>query len=257
MGQLTTQNVLDDVDFAINNGFTAFEIGLDWTQNFDLRDNVIKEIRERAESADLFLITHTPWYLPTCSLIPEIQDAVFRVVSKSILLAEKVNSDRITIHPGFREMPGPAKDKNYEALISTLKKIVEFGKDHNVKVGLENFDANACVMCSKVEDLLRVVNSVDGLKVTLDIGHIFTTDVSPVDYYKRVKDFVIDVHVHDNDGNTDEHKCIGDGKIDFMSLFKEFKANNYSGPFILEVFPYDNILRGKERFLDIWKSLSC
>lgn len=253
MGQLTTQNILDDIDFAIKNDFTAFEIGLDWIQNFDLKDDVVKEIREKAESADLFLITHTPWYLPTASVIPEIQDAVFKVVSKGILLAEKVNSDRITVHPGFREMPKPAMDKCYEALISTLKKIVEFGKKHNVKIGLENLDKNGSLMCFEVEDLLRVVDSVEGLNITLDIGHTFTTDVSPTDYYKKVKDFVIDVHVHDNDGKVDEHKCIGDGKIDFKPIFQEFKANNYNGPFILEVFPYENILRGKERFLDIWK----
>jgi len=253
MGQLTTQNVLDDVDFAINNDFTAFEIGLDWIQNFNLKDKIIKEIKEKAESADLFLITHTPWYLPTASVIPEIQDAIFKVVSKDILLAEKVNSDRITIHPGYREMPKPAMDKCFEALISTMKKIVKFGEEHNVKVGLENLDKNDYLMCFEVKDLLRVVNAVEGLNVVLDIGHTFTTDFSPTDYYKEVKDFVIDVHVHDNDGKIDEHKCIGDGKIDFKSLFQKFKVNNYNGPFILELFPYKNILKGKERFLKIWK----
>lgn len=253
MGQLTTQNILDDIDFAINNGFTAFEIGLDWIQNFNLKDEIIKEICERTESADLFLITHTPWYLPTASVIPEIQDAVFKVISKSILLAEKVNSDRITIHPGYREMPKPAMDKCYEALINTLRKIVRFGKEHNVKVGLENLDKNGYLMCFEVRDLLRVINAVDDLHVVLDIGHTFTTNTSPVDYYKEVKNFVIDVHVHDNNGKVDEHKCIGEGKIDFKSLIQEFKLNKYNGPFIFELFPYENILKGKERFLKIWK----
>lgn len=251
MGQLATQNVLGDIDFAIQNGFTAFEIDLGWIQNFELKDKVVKEIRERAESADLFLITHTPWYLPTCTVVPEVQDAVFKVVSKGILLAEKAGSDRITIHPGFREMPAPALDKNYEGLINILKKVVTFAEENNVKVGLENLDRNDYTMCFEVQDLLRVADSVDGLNITLDIGHVFTTG-SPVDYYKKVKDFVIDVHVHDNDGKTDQHKCIGEGKIDFKPLVKEFKANNYHGPFILELFPYENILKGKERFLNFW-----
>jgi len=251
MGQLTTKNVLDDIDFAINNDFTAFEIDLGWLQNFDLKEKVAKQIKERSESTDLLLITHTPWYLPTCSVIPEVQDAVFKVISKGILFAEKINSDRITVHPGFREMPAPALDKNYEALINILRKIVKFGKEHNVKVGLENLDKNDYTMCFEVQDLLRVAECVDGLNVTFDIGHAFTVE-SPIDYYKKVKDFVIDVHVHDNDGKTDQHRCIGEGRIDFKSLLREFKASDYCGPFILELFPHINILKGKEKFLDIW-----
>lgn len=251
MAQLTTKNVLDDIDFAVDNEFTAFEIDLGWSQNFDLKEKVVKQIKERSESTDLFLITHTPWYLPTCSVIPEIQDAVFKVISKGILFAEKVNSDRITVHPGFREMPGPALDKNYDALINILKKIVKFGEEHNVKVGLENLDKNDYCMCFEAQDLLRAVECVDGLNITLDVGHAFTTGL-PIDYYKKVKSFVIDVHVHDNDGKTDQHKCIGEGKIDFKTLLKEFKSNNYHGPFILELFPHTNILRGKERFLNFW-----
>jgi len=36
---------------------------------------------------------------------------------------------------------------------------------------------------------------------------------------------------------------------------KEFKKNNYFGPFILEIFPYENILKGGDRFLKIWNSI--
>ncbi|MEM5836578.1 MAG: hypothetical protein QW451_03095 [Candidatus Aenigmatarchaeota archaeon] len=37
MGQLTTQNILDDLNFAVENGFDYFEIALDWEQNFNLK----------------------------------------------------------------------------------------------------------------------------------------------------------------------------------------------------------------------------
>lgn len=252
MGQLATENILDDLNFAVENGFDYFEIGLDWEQNFNLKPWTITQIKSISEKNDLSLIVHTAWYLPTSTIIPEIARVVIKIIKKGILLATKVNADRVTVHPGFKEMPKPASYKNYRALIRNLKEIVNFGKRMGVMIGLENFNKNPCLMCNKVNDLLEVVNSVDGLKVVFDVGHANTTGIGPVEYFKRVKEFVINMHVHDNKGEKDEHLLIGEGTIDFVTLLRECKNSKYYGPFILELFPNKNILEGKKRFLDFW-----
>ena len=48
----------------------------------------------------------------------------------AIVLADKVASDRLTIHPGYREMPDPALELTYSSLIDNLNKIVKNAKKY-------------------------------------------------------------------------------------------------------------------------------
>jgi sugar phosphate isomerase/epimerase len=252
MNLMTTKDIIDDIDFTIKNNFNAFEIDLDWEQNWNLRLETLKEIRIKSESNNIQLNVHTPWFLPTAAILPKIRNPVIKVLKKGIIFAKKVHSHQITVHPGYSE--SPIEEKNYGALIKTMKEVVKFGKNNDVMVGLEN-NAIPDYPCFYADDLLRVVNSVDGLRITLDVGHVNITQKPFKEYYKKIKDFVIDVHVHDNDGTSDQHRCIGDGRINFNSVLKELKKNDYKGPFILEIFPYENVIKGKKRFLKIWNSV--
>jgi len=252
MNQLTTKNVLTDLRFAAKHNFDWFEIDLDWKQNFNLKPETIRQIKKIAEESDVRLIVHAASPLPISTIIPEVRKAVFLNLKKAIALAQKVGADRLTIHPGFREMPGPAAKLSYKSLIKNLREVVRIGKQHNVTVCLENFNNNPFFLCFELEDFLRVLNSVRGLKATFDVGHANTTKTKPHNYFRVVKNFVMNMHVHDNNGMADEHKGIGEGNINFNKLFSECKNANYLGPFILEVFPYKNILRSRKLLLDLW-----
>ena len=253
MGQLSTEDILEDLAFAVKNGFDCFEIALDWKQNYYLTPKVIKKIREISIKHGIKLIVHTPYYLPTSTMLPEIKKGVIENVRKAIILARGVKSDKLTIHPGFQEMPGPAIRYCYDSLIDNLHKIVEIGQEHNVNICFENFDKP--LLCSELKDYLYVLNSVNGLMATLDVGHVNTTNIKPTEYLKKTRKFIMDIHIHDNNGKRDEHKCLGEGTIDFKEFFSECKKTNYYGPFILELFPYENIIEGRRRFLDHWGSI--
>lgn len=180
-------------------------------------------------------------------MLPEIRQGVIENVKKAIHLATRVNSDRITIHPGYREMPSvAANDLCIESLVDTLNQIMALNREFNVHICLENFEKNKIVLCGEVSELLKVVNSVQGLKVSLDVGHSNITEKEPWEFFVAVKYLVMNMHIHDNKGKIDEHKCPGEGEINFIRLFSECKKVEYCGPFILETFPYDKILKGKK-----------
>jgi len=251
-GQLNTRNVLDDINFAVKNNFNWFEIDLSWKQNYSFKPKTVKKIKEISEKNDLKLIVHTPYYLPTSTMIPEIKKGLIANVKKAIILAKKVGADRLTIHPGYREIPEPAINLCYKSLINNLKEIVKIGKDYKIKVCLENLDKNIYLLCSEIKEFSRVLNSVKGLFATLDVGHANTTSLKPFKYFINISNFVMDVHIHDNLGKIDEHRCLGEGNIDFIKFLKECKKTRYNGPFILEIFPYENILKGKKILIDLW-----
>jgi sugar phosphate isomerase/epimerase len=252
MNLMTTKNILDDVEFAIKNNFNAFGIGLDWEQNWNLKPQTIKKIKELSESNNIQLDIHSAYFLATSAIHPDIRKTVIKVLKYSIIIANKVDSHSITVHPGYRESIDDKK--NYDVLKETLKTVVKFGENYDVKVCLENH-AIPISPCFYVDDLLKVLKSVEGLKATLDIGHTNLTNISVAEYYKKIKDFVINVHVHDNDGTSDQHRCIGEGNINFNSALKEFKKNKYDGPFILEIFTYEKLIKSKEIFLRIWNEV--
>ncbi len=250
---LTTQDVLDDLGFAIANGFDWFELALDWKQNFNLTDKTLDAIRDSAEKNSIKLIVHTPFYLPTSALLPEIKKGVFEYVKNAVKLAAHINSDRMTFHCGWREMPGPNNDLCLDSLVKNLNQIVEIGKDHNVNICLENSPKYDLVLCDNLSDYRKVLEKVKGIKATLDVGHAHTSSNRPEEYFSAMKDFIMDIHIHDNMGKMDEHQCPGQGSLDFTKLLPVCKHSGYNGPFTLELFPHENILRGKEVFFDLWE----
>jgi sugar phosphate isomerase/epimerase len=252
MNQMTTKNVLDDLNFAAKNRFDWFELDLGWPQNHHLDSKTISKIKKISKENNIRLIIHTPWFLPTSSLIPEVKKAVFENVEKAILLAKKVGADRLTIHPGYREMPGVGINLCYDSLIENLKKVIVFANKYKINICLENFDKSPYLLGYKLNDYLLVLKSVPGLKTTLDVGHANTTESGVINFLKTLDKNILDMHIHDNNGKTDEHKCPGEGNVDFKKLFEECKKVNYCGPFIMEIFPYQNILKGREVLLKFW-----
>ena len=253
MGQLTPGGVLDDVSLELQRGEVFGIIALDWRQNQDLEEETVKEIKRLSEEHGLKLIVHTPFYLPTSTILPELKEGVLKNVRKALRLANDVGADRLTIHPGYREMPGPALDISYGALTSNLKDVAALGKEAGVAICLENFDNDDDLLCKEPAELLKVLGAVEGLKVTLDVGHAHTTSTDPEAYFGKVKDRLLDMHVHDNNGKADEHAGLGKGNIDFKRLFRACKDAGYHGPFILELFPYETILAGKKAVEELWK----
>jgi len=251
------QNILEDLNFAAKNRFDYYEIqGLG--VKFDIDPEIVKQVKRISKNNNISLNLHAIQFLPISSLIPEISRVALKLVKKEIILANKVGAKQITLHSGRRDMPKReiAVAKNFEILIKNLKKIVEFGKKYGIKIGLENSPNGAKRrVCVEAEDLLNVLNYVKGLGITFDVAHANTTNLKPIDYFKKVKDFVINIHIHDNDGKFDQHALIGEGNIDFKNFLKECKNFNYCGPFILEVFPYKNVLKCRERFLNIWNQI--
>ncbi len=249
--ELMSQNILSDLNFAIKNGFNCLEIGLNQKPNFNPSLKLSQQIKNISERNNLLLIVHVPYYLPTCTTISEISETVIKIIKREIILARRLGAKIITLHSGAIETN---PDKNFKALTESLKKIIRIGKEYQVKIGLEN-SWHLPGLCRSPEDLLRVTNSVKGLGITFDVGHANIQNVDLIKPFRRVRKFLANVHIHDNDGKTDQHAVIGEGSINFKGFLKECKNSNYYGPFILEMFPRKNALKGKEIFLNLWNQI--
>jgi len=253
VGLLSTKQIIDDIRFAIDNGFQWYELALDWPQNYEISEQQLSEIRETSSQNRLNLVIHTAYYLPIAVPIPEIQNAVVANLKTAINIATKVGSDRVTVHPGLQQLPASAASASIDALINNLHKAVDFGAKYGVHICLENFPKPGASLCANLMTYSQILNEIPNISATLDVGHVNTTNESPVEYLSTLKNVILDMHIHDNNGKTDEHKCLCEGTLDFYPLVKKCKEISFNGPFMLEIFPYEGILRGRDIFMKIWK----
>ena len=68
----------------------------------------------------------------------------------------------------------------------------------------------------------------------VDVGHNFIAG----DLYGQILKLgnkLKGLHLHDNNGEVDQHQAIGNGLIDWKQIMKELHEINFKGPLMLEV----------------------
>ena len=96
---------------------------------------------------------------------------------------------------------------------------------------LENMIALREYLCREPGELFGMVDGIEGIGVTIDIGHAHTVG--------RVREFLpflpraSHLHIHDNHGASDEHLAIGAGTIDW-DLVGPCIVRDYTGVAVVE-----------------------
>jgi sugar phosphate isomerase/epimerase len=66
----------------------------------------------------------------------------------------------------------------------------------------------------------------------LDTAHAFLHGLDLVEYYTHIRNFLIELHLHNNNGTSDQHLAISRGIIDY----REFLSQITPGiPIIMEI----------------------
>ena len=101
------------------------------------------------------------------------------------------------------------EQKLYNELgLSRLKRLVEYAKKLNIKIAFEN---------TKVKGYLEYVlkNITDSnVGICFDVGHYHAHFKDEFDF-EFFKDRIFAIHLHDNNGEKDEHLLPFDGNIDW------------------------------------------
>jgi sugar phosphate isomerase/epimerase len=119
-----------------------------------------------------------------------------------------------------------------------------------VNVMIENIP-NEISTLERIEEFKTVSNLPD-IGICYDTGHGLLQAAIPD--FKRIGT----MHVHDNNGEKDEHLWPFDGTLDWPGLIEKLVVANYSGPFMFEVRSEDASKGGevKSRLQDLWDEAS-
>lgn len=228
--------------------------------------NRIKKIKDFLSTSDMSTSIHAPYFSDAPNYPHELivdtarlYDTQSRLMEECIIMAEKLGSKVVVIHPGRIEMD---RKTSFGNMVSGLSRIAKIAEGRNVMLGLENKEGtdprNLCCFASELIEAMEQIGSPN-LRATFDIGHANLTcggDSSKMrNFVREIKDYVVHIHVHDNGGILTEkywgdlHGAPGAGAIDF-SVLKEL---DFNGIYNLEVFSIEDVRAGKEM---LWR-LKC
>ena len=186
--KLAITNIFEDIDrikgFAKQYKFQ----GIDWS--FDLEkipSTPLEEsrwVKKQALLAPFEVRYHCPFYrIDLGHDDPSKASEAGSIFRRIIRIVSKARGKYLTLHIGLGR--NSTEPLSWEATIDNLRRLVQFGADHSVKVCLENLAWGWTSKPNLFEKLVRK----SGAFVTLDIGHAYVCESVKTQQYK-VEDFV-------------------------------------------------------------------
>jgi sugar phosphate isomerase/epimerase len=212
-------------------GYLGWEIVADGRYSFD-NPEIVSRIDEIVQTTSLGITVHAPYAdLNLAALNDPIRRESIRQVCSCISVASRW-TDRVTVHPGYLSPVGKMMpDMAWKHQKSALEEIGTTAEEHSVLACLENMIGIKEFLCRMPEELVGMVDGIEGIGITIDIGHANTVG--------KVREFLpclrqaSHLHVHDNHGMSDEHLALGAGTIDW-DLVGGRVAQDYAGVLVVE-----------------------
>ena len=158
------------------------------------------------------------------------EDSILEILTTAESAAS-LNIDTITIHPGLTSMAVPyMEEKAVEKAKKSLSSIDRISAEYGVRIAVENMPSFPFMLGHTAEEMNDLIGMTN-LGFCLDIGHANTTGQID-ELIKTFRDRLVNVHIHDNNGEMDEHLTLGEGNIDFKRIIESLKG--YTGNFIIE-----------------------
>jgi sugar phosphate isomerase/epimerase len=144
----------------------------------------------------------------------------------------------MTFDPGFYRRPDNTMAYHADSTTQILELALERLAPLGIRVGLENWAINA-----HPDDFAQVAQRLDdpSLGILLDLGHLHIAlrarDVAPsAEAFVAALPLPIwEIHVHDNDGQRDQHRPLGWGTLDIDAMAGALQAHGFDGYVTVEI----------------------
>jgi len=128
--------------------------------------------------------------------------------------------------------------------LDILSRIVDYGRSSGITVCIENLSERA-------ESFAPAFEAIPDLKMTLDIGHaqLLAKQNTSFRFIEEYFPRIAHVHAHDNTGGKsvkdDLHLALGEGSVDYRSIFRSLLEKGYDSTITMEVKIQDMLKTGQ------------
>lgn len=219
---------------VIEKGFyQGIEIFYPNNPNYDNYTKALKELK--AKFPNLEFVMHLP-YGNNCNLC-DIDNYYqhTQLIKDAIFYADQFGVKKHTLHLGKVDLN---KNRKFyiNHIVKVLKDICEYAKKFKMIIMIENMPGigELGYAPQEIKEIIELVG-VDNLKVILDTGHMNVSEYDMSDYIYLLKDYLLHLHLNDNDGTKDSHTTFGTGNIDFNRFIRLLEEVEYNELFCLEI----------------------
>lgn len=225
---------------SISKHFELWEI---LSEGEDRLELIKDDVRYGRDSFGMRFQVHAPLSDVNIGSVHEpMRIAAVDEIKQSIMMCRQLEIPLVTMHPGF--VQGIAflnKARALEKTKESVKEIAAYATDQSVAVAVENLPANINATCTQAGELLEAIEG-SGLGICFDMGHANTS--GQMDEMLRLVDRFKNVHLHNNDGQWDQHNRVDDGSADLSKIVSVLRKS-YRGNIIIESTDLDSGERSK------------
>ena len=183
--------------------------GMDWA----LLASFAADLAERGLSCTI----HGPFMdLNPGSVDPAIREITARRVEQTLRAAELLRARVLVFHPGYSRLTyGSASTVWVDNSIRFWRSQLPWIRQIGCRIALEN------IFEDEPSTLRQVLEGINDPAVghCFDSGHFnMFAQVSLEEWFASLGSCIVESHLHDNHGDSDEHLPVGDGEIDFVRV---------------------------------------
>lgn len=163
------------------------------------------------------------------------------ILKNEIALCPRLGAKILVVHPVSLGFTAHTWDYSYEkpfdaVLFSRLEQYVRLAAEYGVILALEN---GPMKVLEEAMDYIVQKNLQDNLGICVDTGHAsMHMDKDPENVLKHLRTFrdhLLQLHIHDNQGKTDDHIIPGTGRISWPEVMDILGEKKQSLPLIFEL----------------------
>jgi sugar phosphate isomerase/epimerase len=206
----------------------------------DLSSADVDFFKKIIKKSGLRLTLHATFYdINLATLNSYLRPAILNCYKKYLDVGAQLGAEIMVVHGGLvHKDAAPLNgfiDRARKNLVENLQVLGDYAAGKNIVIGLENSPPNSNHLMIdnwKIHQLtLQAVNHPQ-VKAVLDVAHAFLHGLDVDEYYRQMKDELVEIHVHNNDGREDLHQAMDEGTIPYSEFFLK---NTVEIPVIMEI----------------------
>ncbi len=199
------------------------EIGLDCFVLDSTGRSEFRDVADRLHDAGLSITLHAPFFdLAPGAIDRKIREVTIERLEQAFDLVSVFKPRSVVCHAAFEEKRYISKEYAWlENSENTWGRFVKAAEASGTKIALENVYENSPEFLNL---LLEKFQGSQNICFCFDTGHFNAFSRSPLEEWMGVLGSRIgQIHLHDNNGFTDEHSPVGVGTFPFVRFFKSLK----------------------------------